>query len=131
MLKLALQTMQGEMFRLKDDLLMDEDAAGQLFQFQTSTEPFAQVQGDLRDLNKFDIKVDTSTLIPEDRTSRANTFLQLFQMQIIDKEDLLDALDIPNRKRIIEKLRAREEGQIALAQQQGLLPQEPQGQGGF
>lgn len=57
----------------------------------------------------FDIEVETNSQLPLDKQSLANLMLRLLQMQAIDREAILEVLQIPRGKEITERMDAKEQ----------------------
>ncbi len=70
----------------------------------------------------FDIEVETNSQLPLDKQSLANLMLRLFQMQGIDRQAILEVLQIPRGQEISERMDSKEQ------QQQGM--RKPGGGGG-
>ena len=52
----------------------------------------------------FDIEIQTNSTLPMDNQSRANVMMRLFSMKAIDIEALLETLQIPKYKQIIDRM---------------------------
>lgn len=57
----------------------------------------------------FDIEVETNSQLPLDKQSLANLMLRLFQMQGIDRQAVLEVLQIPRGQEITERMDAKEQ----------------------
>jgi hypothetical protein len=66
---------------------------------------------------KFDVIVTTGSSLPFAKEERFAEAKDLLQLGIIDAEEVLNAVDYPNKERVLERLRQREE-QAAIAQAQ-------------
>jgi hypothetical protein len=53
-----------------------------------------------------DVRVLSGTSLPFAKTQRANVAFRLFDSKAIDVEELLDALEWPNKEKLLERLRA-------------------------
>jgi len=71
----------------------------------------------------FDVKVLAGTSLPYAKTQRANVAFRLFDSQAIDTEELLDALEWPNKDKVLERMQAMQ----AQAQPQGPMQTGPSG----
>jgi hypothetical protein len=79
--------------------------------------------------DNLDLRIDTGTELPLRKARRKADAKELFQAGIIDEEDLLEAMDWPNKERTLNKLQERKAQEAEmLAQQQaaeaGALPPE-------
>lgn len=52
----------------------------------------------------FEIEVQADSSLPLDKQSKANLFLRLYAMKAVDREALLDALEIQNKDEIIKRM---------------------------
>ena len=77
-------------------------------------------------LAAFDIEMQSTSTLPLDKQTIANMALRLVQMKVIDEEAALDALNFPNRKTILERMRKREK-EMAQAQAKGGAPRQQAG----
>jgi len=59
----------------------------------------------------FDVKVLSGTSLPFAKTQRANVAFRLFDSKAIDIEELLDALDWPNKDKVMERMGTTGEAQ--------------------
>ena len=67
----------------------------------------------------FDVRSSVSSNLPFAKRSQAATAIQLFDSQVIDKEDLLDKLEWPDREKILLRVKTLElQNQAQNAQQQ-------------
>ncbi len=76
----------------------------------------------------FDIQVNTGTALPFAKSEKQNKALQLFDRAIIDDEEVLSALDYPNKEKVLLRMRAKRAEQAAMeaqAQGGGLPPAPP------
>jgi hypothetical protein len=77
----------------------------------------------------FDINVVGGTSLPYLKNKRADLAMKLFQLQVIDKEELLTSLDWPRKDEVIRRTDQQDQAK-AQAMQQGAGPQgAPQGAG--
>lgn len=116
MLEMARYYMAGEIIRYGEEFGAEDMGAA-----AAGLPPgFAQIPGDygLMPLDELDLQIDFTHLTPEDRKNRGALAMQLFSMGVYDAEDLLDALDDPGRKRILEKIGQRQQAAAAAARQQ-------------
>lgn len=90
---------------------------------------FAQIPPDssVPSLDELDVQLDFSYLSPEDRRGRGQLALELFRLGVYDVDDLLEALDEPNRKRIAAKYRERQNAARAAMQASGAAAGAQQG----
>lgn len=63
----------------------------------------------------FDVKVNTRTGLPFVKGEREQKLLQLFDRQIIDREEVLKGMEYPNHEAVLERMRELDEQQ-AMAQ---------------
>jgi hypothetical protein len=69
---------------------------------------------------ELDVVCDTGTSLPMVQFEKKQETLELFDRQIIDAEEVLNRIDYPNKEKVIERLKARQEAEAqAAAQQQG------------
>jgi len=57
----------------------------------------------------FDIQIDTNSTLPLDKQTLANMFIRLAQMQLVDREAVLEMLNIPGWKRINDRMNKKEQ----------------------
>ena len=57
----------------------------------------------------FDIQIDTNSTLPLDKQTLANMFIRLAQMQLVDRDAVLEILKVPGYKQIIERMNRKEE----------------------
>jgi len=82
----------------------------------------------------FDISIDTNSTLPMDRQTRANLMLQLAQTQVtpqsvVDREAVLDALQVGNKDEIIRRMEQSEQKK-AMQAQAAMSATRPQGVNG-
>lgn len=58
----------------------------------------------------FEIQIDTNSTLPLDKQTLANMVIRLAQMQLVDRQAVLETLKFPNRQDIIERMDAKEQG---------------------
>ena len=68
---------------------------------------------------RFDVRVNTGSSLPFARSDKEEKVLALFDRQILDAEEVLNAMEYPNREEILVRLKEREEQALAMAQQEG------------
>ena len=68
---------------------------------------------------RFDVRVNTGSSLPFAVADKEQKVLALYDRQILDAEEVLDALEYPNREEILERLKQREQEALAMAQQGG------------
>ncbi len=66
---------------------------------------------------KFDVRITTGSTLPFAKDEKTNLAFKLFESKVIDAEELLTAIDYPNKERVLA--RARE----SLAAQQAMMAQ--------
>lgn len=64
---------------------------------------------------KLDVRVTTGSDLPFNKQANESRGYKLFELQVIDDEELLKQLDYPNREAVLERVRAKKE-QAAAAQ---------------
>ena len=83
------------------------------------TEKGELVQGEERELiikGNFDIRVKTGSDLPFEAADKERKALALYDRQIIDAEEVLDQINMPNKEKILQRLAERE--QMLMQQQQ-------------
>lgn len=65
---------------------------------------------------KFDVRVNTGSSLPFTIAERENKVFALFDRGIIDPEEVLDALEYPNREEILNRLAERQQAEAAAQQ---------------
>jgi len=53
---------------------------------------------------RYDVTIRSGKLAPTNRTAMQQHFLELYRMQLIDRQAVLEQLDIPNRSDLIERM---------------------------
>ena len=75
---------------------------------------------------RFDIKSSTGSGLPFAKSEKANLAFNLYDRQIIDAEEVLKAVDYPNKDAVLERMRQKAEvaaeAQLMAAQQAGEVP---------
>jgi len=72
----------------------------------------------------FDIQIDTNSTLPLDKQTLANMFIRLAQMQLVDREAVLQTLNIPGWKKIVARMDQKEQMMQKGPQQAGRNPQD-------
>lgn len=67
---------------------------------------------------RFDVRVNTGSSLPFAVADKEQKVLALYDRQILDAEEVLDALEYPNREEILQRLKEREEAAMMAAQQE-------------
>lgn len=57
----------------------------------------------------FDIQIDTNSTLPLDKQTLANMFIRLAQMQLVDRDAVLEVLKVPKWKEIVDRMNRKEE----------------------
>ena len=65
---------------------------------------------------EFDVRAETGSGLPFVKAEREQKILQLFDRQILDAEEVLDAIEYPNKEKVLERLQQRQEAAEAAAQ---------------
>ena len=65
---------------------------------------------------EFDLTIDTNSTLPMDQQSLANLFLRLKQMEVVDAQAVIEILDLPKGKEIIERMEKRMQQEMAAKQ---------------
>lgn len=71
---------------------------------------------------EFDVRVSTGSGLPFAKAEREQRLLNLYDRQIIDAEEVLKGIELPNAEAILERMQQKAE-QAAQAQAQGLPPE--------
>lgn len=71
---------------------------------------------------QFDVRVTTGSGLPFAKAEKSNLAMTLYDRGILDAQEVLTAVDYPNKEIVLERLKARQE---AAAQQEAMQP--PQG----
>jgi hypothetical protein len=74
-------------------------------------------------MGKFDVTVATGTNLPFAKAEKEQRLFNLFDRQLIDQEEVLKGLDVPNAEAIIQRMQMAAQ-QAALAQQQAAMAPE-------
>lgn len=70
--------------------------------------------------DRFDVTVNTVSGLPFQQARKEERALTLFDRQIIDEQEVLDAVDYPNREAVLQRLEQRKQAEAeAAAAQQG------------
>lgn len=75
-----------------------------------------QVLGQRKEIilnGELDTKVSVGTSLPLAKAERKQEALELFQLGIIDEQEVLTRLDYPNKEKILERLQAKQEAMAA------------------
>ncbi|KKL95331.1 hypothetical protein LCGC14_1855700, partial [marine sediment metagenome] len=65
---------------------------------------------------EFDLTIDTNSTLPMDQQSLANLFLRLKQMEVVDAQAVIEILNLPKGKEIIERMEQRMQQEMAAKQ---------------
>jgi hypothetical protein len=101
----------GATLKPPDEEPQDDEEADEFAMREEDYKKFIEVFGEEDQVYAdFDITIETNSTLPLDKQSMANLFLQLASVQLtpqsaIDVESLLEALRIPNKGKIIERLK--------------------------
>lgn len=116
MLEMARHYLAGKVFRLGSAYSGEELGSFAL----SASSDFAQVpvSSVTASLDDLDLQIDFEFMTPEDRKNRGKLALDLFAAGVYDVDDLLDALDDPNRKKISAKFKRRQQEAKQAAEQQ-------------
>jgi hypothetical protein len=76
----------------------------------------------------FDIQIDTNSTLPMDKQTLANMFIRLAQMQLVDRDAVLEVLKVPKWKEIVDRMNQKEEAmkQAKMGGPPGMPPGGPQ-----
>jgi uncharacterized protein YqgQ len=66
---------------------------------------------------EFDVRVATGTSLPFAKAQKSNMAMQLYQLQVIDEEELLESIDYPNAQKVLRRQREKKQAMQAQAQQ--------------
>lgn len=80
--------------------------------------------------SNLDLRITTGTELPLRKARRQQNAKELFQLGVIDEEELLDAMEWPNKEKTIEKFKARQAEAQQAAMMQAQAEQQPQAPGG-
>lgn len=118
MMEMGAKFLKNRAIKLKREILDSPESLRSLFESGAIAPSGNFAIGLARDFDydDFDIQIDTSFLTPMDRSDRAGQFTFLLQNGFIDLEDYLEGIDMPNRKKMIEKFKQRQEAQTQLEQ---------------
>jgi hypothetical protein len=73
----------------------------------------------------FDVKVTTGSSLPFAKKEKADLAFQLFDRQVVDAEEVLEAVDYPNKEKVL--MRMQEKAALAAQAQAAGMP--PEGEG--
>lgn len=74
----------------------------------------------------FDVKVTTGSSLPFAKKERADLALQLFDRQIVDAEEVLEATDYPNKEKVLMRMQQKMAEAAQMQAMQGGAPAGPE-----
>jgi hypothetical protein len=97
---------------------VDDKGDGQFVaKFRNMNDPNQPVSNEVPVKGVPDVKITTGSTMPFAKAQKAEMALRLFQNQLIDREEVLKAVDWPNMEEVMSRLEEQEQ-QAAAAQQQ-------------
>lgn len=110
--KFHVESLEGDQKRMHVRPYLENPETGQML-------PGEAKVYDIR--GKFDVKVTTGSSLPFAKAEKAGQAYKLFELGIIDEEEVLKSVDYPNYQAVLERVRAKQE-QMAAAQSMGGKP---------
>jgi hypothetical protein len=119
-------------FKFAIDEIFDESgqsqqiATVQPIEVQPGQSPIAGAVQQIPIKSNLDLRITTGTELPLRKAKKQQNAKELFQLGVIDEEDLLDAMEWPNKEKTIEKFRGRQQEAQQAQQEQAMAEQEAQ-----
>jgi hypothetical protein len=99
-------------------------ATVQPIEVQPGQPPIAGPVDQLAIKSNLDLKITTGTELPLRKARKTQNAKELFQLGVIDEEELLEAMEWPNKEKTIEKFKGRKQEAQAAAQAEAQQAQE-------